>query len=48
MVLVMEVGSSRFDGLENSFWKRLWTCRKRAYAMMVVVMMMVMIMICKN
>lgn len=28
-----ERGSSRSHSLENSLWKKLWTCRKREYAM---------------
>jgi len=28
-----EVGSTRSHFLENSLWKRLWTCRKTNYVM---------------
>jgi hypothetical protein len=43
MVLEIGRGITRSHGLENSLWKRLRTCRKTAYSMVVVV-----VMICKN
>jgi len=30
----IEIGSNRSHSMENSFWKRLWTCRKTYYVMM--------------
>ena len=44
MVLDIERGSTRSQSVENSFWKRLWTCRKADYRMMMMMMMMMTIM----
>jgi hypothetical protein len=35
----VERGSTMLDCLENSLWKKLWTCRKTDYVMVVVMMM---------
>jgi ABC-type tungstate transport system permease subunit len=32
-VLEIERGSSRTHSMENSLWKRLWTCHKTDYGM---------------
>jgi hypothetical protein len=33
MILEIERGSTRSHAVENSIWKRLWTCRKADYVM---------------
>ena len=33
MVLETDTESPRSPSVENSFWKRLWSCRKTDYAM---------------
>jgi hypothetical protein len=33
MILEIERGSTRLHPMENSFWKRLWTCHKTDYRM---------------
>jgi hypothetical protein len=42
-ILEIERGSTSLHSLENSLWKRLWTCHKIDCVMVVVVVMMVMI-----
>jgi hypothetical protein len=32
-IMEIERGSSRSHSLENSIWKKLWTCRKTNYRM---------------
>jgi len=34
MILETERGSTRSHSVENSLWKKLWTCRKTEYRMM--------------
>jgi hypothetical protein len=33
MILEIERGTTRSQSVENSLWKRLWTCRKTDYGM---------------
>jgi hypothetical protein len=47
-LLEFERLSTRSHGLENSFWKRLWTCSKTdCLAVMVVVIFLINIQMCK-
>jgi len=39
-ILEIEGGSTRSRSLENWLWKRLYTCRKRDYVMMMAMMIM--------
>jgi hypothetical protein len=49
MGLEIEIGTTRSHGLENSLWKRLRTCLKTVYSMVVMVVIVAMVvMICKN
>jgi hypothetical protein len=39
-IVEIERGSTRLSSLKNSLWKRLQTCRKTDYMMMITIMMM--------
>ena len=40
--LEVERGRTRSPSMENSLWKRLWTCRKTDFKIMMMMMMMMM------
>jgi len=44
-MLETERRNTRSHYIENSLWKKLWTCRKTDYVVVVVVMMMIMMII---